>query len=95
MEKYVVYKRHELEKPEVYKSFEDKSFYNKKISIFKLIIACLFEKGFFWKLTETIKYALIHSECYRGLNVSDVLLFKNTENFNKIWIKEKSSKNIV
>jgi hypothetical protein len=75
-----------------YRAEENEYWYNYKIKIkpLRLFWAIIFEKGFLWKLTETIKYALIHSEFYRGRNASDVLLFTNTKNFQKIWRKIKN-----
>jgi hypothetical protein len=59
--------------------------HNIELKKFALIKAILFEKGFLWKLCETIKYALIHGDTYRGTNASDILLFENSKSFRKIW----------
>jgi hypothetical protein len=58
------------------------------ISIIKLIIACITEKGFIWKLSQALKYALRYFDSYRGEGSSDVLLFRGTKNFDKIWRKK-------
>lgn len=62
------------------------------ISKYRLIWAILTEVGFLWKLTETIKYALMHYDTYRGSCASSVMLFEGTKNYEKIWIKEKKIK---
>jgi len=58
----------------------------------KLFYYILFERGFLWKLTETIKYALTHYDCYKGACASDVLMFENTKGFDKIWEKQRKIK---
>jgi len=60
-----------------------------ELNKWKLFYYILFEKGFLWKLTETIKYALKHHDCYRGDCSSDVMLFRNTKGYEKIWNKGK------
>jgi len=61
---------------------------NIKLKPIALIKAILFERGFLWKLEETIKYSLIHAETYRGRKASEVLMFQGTNNFLKIWKHE-------
>lgn len=60
-------------------------FSKKKISVFRLILGLLFEKGFAWKFVETIKYALVHYEEYRGAFASDVILLIRTKTYNKLF----------
>ena len=61
-----------------------------KLNKFQLIKAILFEKGFIWKLGETIKYALLHADCYRGSNAFEVVIFEGSDSFEKLWYKKKS-----
>jgi hypothetical protein len=61
------------------------SWNKKEISIWRLLVALIFEKGFKWKLQETIIYAIVHHNAYRGDGSSNVMLFENTKNFWKIW----------
>lgn len=68
---------------------EFKSLHMKKINKFQFIKSILFEKGFLWKLAETIKYASYHHNYYRGTNASDVVLFTHTEGFYKMWKEKK------
>lgn len=56
-----------------------------QLNKWSLIKAVLFEKGFLWKLRETIKYALRWHDCYRGSGASDVILFTGTKSFDKLW----------
>jgi len=59
-----------------------------KLNKFQLIKAILLEKGFIWKLGETVKYALLHSDSYRGDNSSEVVIFENSDSFEKLWYKK-------
>jgi hypothetical protein len=60
-----------------------------KLNKFQLIKAILFEKGFISKLGEAVKYGLIHSDCYRGENASEIVIFRNGESFDKLWYTKK------
>ena len=75
----------EKDKWDIEEAIEDNTYDKKEISLFKLIIACIFERGFFWKLTESLKYGLRHSDCYRGNGASDIILLRGTKSFRKIW----------
>ena len=87
--KWITRLNNKKETENTYKCFEDSECTYWKLSLIKLLWACITEKGFRWKLEETIKYALKHHDCYRGSNSSDVMLFTNTKNFDKIWSKNK------
>jgi hypothetical protein len=57
----------------------------KEISIWRLLIVLIFEKGFKWKLKETSIYSIIHQNDIRGDGSANVLMFENTKGFQKIW----------
>ena len=58
------------------------------ISIWKLLWYSLTNKTFLYWFSEAFKYALRHSECYRGTGSTDVIMFELGKNSQKIW-KEK------
>lgn len=62
---------------------------NGDLNLFKLVLLCIFKKGFKSYLCDTIKYALMHSECYRGTYASDVIIFKGCFDYSFIFKKEE------
>jgi len=64
----------------------------KSLKKYKLIWNILFSKGFLWRLQETIKYALLHSECYRGTNACDVMEFTMYKGFYELWDTKEEKK---
>jgi len=91
MSKWIVWKNgiYDERIDTVKKAEENLSLRSRRLSTIKLIWAILTEKGFKWKFEETLKYALIHYDCYKGSNASDVFIFTCTKNYSKIW-KEKN-----
>lgn len=57
----------------------------KDIKVLPFLWYTLTSKSFRWKMVETLKYALMHYDSYRGDNASDVCLFKVDKDFHKVW----------
>lgn len=71
--------------PEVKQCFEEDSFDRAELKIIPTVFLFLFNKRFRWLLTETLRYALRHSECYGGNGASDVLWFRVDPTCQKAW----------
>jgi hypothetical protein len=82
--KYIVYQDSNDSSPKIHKEYEDNVPLT-EISKLKFIWYFLTNKRFVWKLTETIKYALRHHDCYRGNGSSEVYLFTKSKEYKKMW----------
>jgi hypothetical protein len=86
--KYIVYFDSKNERIESCKSVYQDNVPEHKLSIIKTLWACLTEKGFLYKFTQTLKYALRHADCYRDDGSANVFLFQMTKNYDNIWRKK-------
>ena len=58
------------------------------MSAIRLIFLYIFSRRFRWLFSETVKYALMHHESYRGEKASSVLMFSNLYCYpDKLWRK--------
>ncbi len=85
--KFIVYIKERNGKSEVEKINEaqEQSVPAGDISLWKLFWYSLTDKGLMYWLSNTVKYALRHHDCYRGYGASDVIMFELKVNSKKIW----------
>jgi hypothetical protein len=86
MKKYIVWDRTDEgeSKPDVREAVEA-VVPKERINVFKLCWYLIINKRFRFFLEETLKYALRHSDSYCGEGASDVILFRHTKAYGKIW----------
>lgn len=88
--KYVVFPEDDWGSRTIKEAKEDHFFCDYKLRLKKwsFILKLIFSKKFFMLIRETLLYALMHEDCYKGQNASDVYILTCQKGFSKLWYKD-------